>query len=110
SLREAPVDRAGALAIEELVGPAERAGAEKPVVRGHGTRVRGLDARDAAEQGSEVPGVAAPQDGHQRRVPLSEGADRLLGDLLPALAPVTARLARLDREHPVEQQDAPLGP
>ena len=67
--------------------------------------------RDVAEQRSEVAGVAAPQDRHERfAVPVDERADRLLRDGLPALAAVRARLPRRHGEHPVEQQHALLGP
>jgi hypothetical protein len=109
-LGQAPVNRGGPLALQELVGAAEGAGAEESVLRGHGARVHGLDARETAQHRAELPGRAAPQDGHQRHVPLGESADCLLGDRFPALALVTIRFAGLDREHPVEQQDALLRP
>src|SRR5580692_8770645 len=109
-LRESPVDGFRALALEELVGATEGVRPKKSVMCGHGARVGRLNAREAAEQWCQVPGVAAPQDRDKRRIALGKGTDRLLGDLLPALATVTAGLAGLDGEHPVEQQDAALGP
>ena len=62
------------------------------------------------EQRLERARVAAPEDRDERPVPHRERADRLLGDGLPALAAVRARVARRDGEDAVEQQDALLRP
>src|SRR2546429_4125952 len=110
ALRRLPVDRLRALLLEQLVGLAERARAEEPVARRERARVRRLDARHRAEQRLEVAGVATPEDRHQRATPRGQRPDRLLGDLLPALALVRVRLARLDGERPVQQQHAVLRP
>src|SRR5258707_14036277 len=94
-----------------MISPAERTGTEESVMSRIRARMRRLDTRNVGEQGYERARVAAPQDGHQGfPFPGGQGPDGLLGHLLPALAPVRGRLARLDGQHPVEQQHAALGP
>src|SRR5690606_35734355 len=92
-----PVHRLPTQLLEQGVGAAEGAGAEEPAVGRHRAGVGRLDAGDVAEQRDEVARVAPPQDLHER-LPLAgdEGADGLLGDLLPALVPVGARRAGRD--------------
>src|SRR5690348_18126140 len=94
-----------------MISAAERTGPEESVMSRIWTRMGRLDIRDIAEQGYERARVAAPQDGHQGfSLPRDQRPDGLLGHLLPALAPVRGRLARLDGQHPVEEQHAALGP
>lgn len=88
-LGELPVDGRHALALQDLVGATERAGAEEVAVRDQRARVRGLDARDVSEERGQVPGVTAPQDRHEwlaRCVAVRQRPDGLFGDRLPALA------------------------
>src|SRR5690606_30111627 len=110
ALWETPVDRRGALRLEEFVGTAERARAEESVVGRQRARVHRLDAPLGPDQRLEFARVAAPQDRHQRLLPRGQRTDRLLGDLLPALALMRVRLPRLHRERPVQQQHALPGP
>ena len=65
---EAPVDRVEAGGDERGVGPGERLGAEEAVVRRQRRRVRRLDDRvpGRVDQRLLAPGVAAPQDEHDR--------------------------------------------
>src|SRR5579875_2918710 len=81
-LRQLPVDRFGALALQQLIGPAERAGAEEAGRGRVRARVRGLDAGVAVQRRRQRPGVAAPQDRHQRQPPRRQRPDGLAGDLL----------------------------
>ena len=62
------------------------------------------------EQRPQVLRVAAPEDRHQRAAAGDQRPDRGVRDLLPALAAVRRGRAGAHREHPVEQQDALLGP
>src|SRR3984957_17011117 len=74
-------------------------------------RMGGLDRGDAFEQRGECPRVPAPQNRHQRlSLARRERPDGLLGHLLPPLASMRPWLARLNREHPVEQEHATFRP
>lgn len=88
---QTPVHGSAALAGQQVVGAAEGAGAEEAAVGGHGGGVGGLDGRQVAEQRTEIAGVPAPEDGHQGATTRGQRSYRLLGDLLPALAPVRGR-------------------
>lgn len=73
----------------------------------------GLNPRHAAQERGETACVVSPQDRDQRMaggVPLGQGPDGLVGDLLPALPAVRARLAGTDGENAVEEKDAVVGP
>ena len=72
--------------------------------------MRRLDDRRLAEERPEVRGIPPPQDRDERGVACDERADGVLGDLLPAPAPVGCRCPGRDREHPVQQHDALVAP
>ena len=93
---EAPVDRVEAGGDERGVGAGERLGAEEAVVRRQRRRVGRLDDRVpvAVDQRLLAPGVAAPEDEHDRVVLGGDGADDLVGERLPAVALVRRRPGR----------------
>ena len=105
-----PVDRGGALLLEQGVDPAERAGPEEPAGRRQRAGVGALDRRRAAQHRLEALRVPSPEHRDERLRPLDEGTDRLLRDGLPSVAAMTGRRAGPHGEDAVEQQDALLRP
>src|SRR5664280_1623866 len=65
-----------------------------------------LDDGDVAQLRLEVARIASPEHRDERSAARREHLDRALGDGLPALTTVRTGGARLDGEHPVEQQYA----
>ena len=111
-LGQPPIDRVGAHPGQQLVGAAERTRAEEPARRRQRRGVRRLDRNAVAlrQHRFERRRVAAPQDRHHRLRPRGQRADGALGDRFPALAAVRRRVARTNREDPVQQQHAALRP
>ena len=83
---------------------------KKPATRGQRARMHRLDHRRVAEQRPEALRVAPPEDRDERRAARDERADRVVGDVLPALAAVRRGRARPHREHAVQQHHAVRAP
>ena len=64
----------------------------------------------AAQHRAQVRGIPPPQDRDERTAARDEGADRVLGDLLPPPAAMGCRQPGRDGEHSVEQHDALIAP
>ncbi len=102
-----PIDRGQTGLLEGRVGARERLRSEEPVVRREWRRVGRLDDDvPAVEQRPLAPGMAAPEDEHDRVRLGIDGADDLVGERLPALALVRRGGAGANRQRRVEQQDA----
>ena len=70
----------------------------------------GLDDGCGSEQRPQVRSIPPPQDRDERRIAGRQGADGVLGDLLPSPSAVGPGKAGCDRQNAVEEHDALIAP